>query len=436
MKEENFGFLKALRTNLKSPVLLAWWVLAAIIIATIVAAAFFLPLILVVVAAIVFGGVLIFVTYGLVRLAYVSARLRFDQKELVSLIQNSKDGILVYDPSFKILEINQAAEQILALRGTDVVGRIINPATTKIPELKIITQVVFPSLAPAVSQISEGGWPQIVDLNLENPDLKLRTVLSRLEGENGKILGFLKIIRDETREAQMIASKNEFITTAAHQLRTPLTAIRWTFETLSQQKSSPETQNLNNDGLKLAERSLDIINNLLDAAKIEEGKFGYRFEEINLNDSIAQIIDQAKTLAEAYGIKLYFSADKNYTVKADQEKLGMALVNLIDNAVKYNTKNGSVAITLNSLDQNSVKISIKDTGVGIPSEEIKKLFNKFYRGSNVVQLEPNGSGLGLYIAKNIIENHGGKISVESIVGRGTAFSIILPFVSAETDNKE
>jgi two-component system phosphate regulon sensor histidine kinase PhoR len=114
-------------------------------------------------------------------------------------------------------------------------------------------------------------------------------------------------------------------------------------------------------------------------------------------------------------------------IHADTQKLGMALSNLLDNAIKYNIKNGQVIVKVEPYPNKPyIQIVIKDTGIGIPPEGIKKLFTRFYRGENVVKEQTDGSGLGLFITKNIILRHGGNISVESTLGRGTSFYIVLP----------
>ncbi|KKU91561.1 MAG: Phosphate regulon sensor protein PhoR (SphS) [Candidatus Jorgensenbacteria bacterium GW2011_GWA1_48_11] len=419
------GFFDALKTFGKSPNIVAWWMILTLVVAVTTIDVLNLPFFLAILTSIVVLGLIIFTTYNLTKFALLKVEADFNEKELTSLVQNLKDGVLIYDPAFKIISLNNAAENIFGLQAKDVLGLTIYPGLLKNPRLKVITQVVFPSLAPAVSSISEGGWPQVVDLNLENPDLRLRTVLNKIENEKKQTVGFLKIIQDRTREEGILESKGEFITTAAHQLRTPLTALHWTLESLAKKEKEPDLKELSTEGLKVAERALKIINDLLDAAKIEEGRFGYRFKETNLNEFLEELIAQAKALTAEYGVKIYFAAAQTYLVQADAEKLGIAVSNLIDNAIKYNVKNGSVTITLDPAPD-AVRLEIKDTGVGIPEEETKKMFGKFYRGTNVVQIEPNGSGLGLYIAKNIIENHGGKINLSSVLGRGTTFSIILP----------
>lgn len=367
------------------------------------------------------------------KLARFSLENQVKNLELETVIQNIRDGVIVYDSNFRILSMNKSAEEIFGLNATEVLGQSIEPGMVKNPHLKAFTQVVFPSLAPVVNTISSSGWPQIIDLTLEDPRRDIRTVLNRIVNDKGEVVGFLKLVTDMTREKGITESKTEFISVAAHQLRTPLTALSWSFESLNKilgdkDPNIKEVTDLAKAGWQLTERSLKIVNDLLNAARIEEGRFGFNFEEVNLVDFMNAVVKQAEPIAKEYGIKFGFApAGANYPVKIDQELLGIAISNLLDNGIKYNTKNGEVTVKIEP-DQKpgSVRIEIRDTGVGIPKDELEKMFQKFYRGTNVVQMEPNGSGLGLYITKNIIERHGGRIGVESQLGRGTVFSITLP----------
>ena len=163
-------------------------------------------------------------------------------------------------------------------------------------------------------------------------------------------------------------------------------------------------------------------------SKIEEGKFDYTFEDTNLIEFIQTVLNNFKPIAEQYGVNIYFQKpEKPIQVQLDPQKMSIALSNLIDNAIKYNSENGKVTISVEKIEKEPyLKIKIEDTGVGIPPQEINKLFKKFYRGSNVIQLQPDGSGLGLYVTKNIIQRHGGQIGVESVIDRGSTFYFTLP----------
>ncbi len=368
------------------------------------------------------------------------SRANFQNKaknlELESVIENVKDGVVVYDTDFRILDLNKAAEEIFNLSKEEVLGVQIQPGMTTSPRLRTFTETIFPSLASSINTVSDTGWPKVVDLTFEDPHLEIRTSLNQIADQNGRVIAFLKIISNNTRENTILESKSEFLTVSAHQLRTPLTAINWTFESLKSsiskkgEKIDPAIANLVDEGWGLAKRSLKIIEDLLSAAKIEEGKFGFNFVETDLMELLKNIKQSAEVVAKEYGITVNLSGGGTYVVRADPERLGMAITNILDNAIKYNTKGGGVDVFVEPepTDQTFVRVSISDTGIGIPKENLPKIFQKFYRSENAQRVEPNGSGLGMYITKNIIESHGGTIHVESQIGRGTTFWFALPVI--------
>ena len=398
--------------------------------ATFLSTVFYIPLVLKITAVLVFIGISFVMLNNQTKLAYWKSEGETKNNELNAMINGAQDGIVIYDANFQITSFNKAAETIFNINTNEILGKFLTPEMAKDPKIKIFAQIMFPSLAPQAIQISKGAWPQIVDFIFDSPQLRLRTVLSEIKKDNGTTMGFIKIIQDKTREKNILASKDEFITIAAHQLRTPLTAIKWGLEYISQNtnKDNQELRSVVKEEEQLIERSLKIINDLLDVVKIEEGKFGYSFVEIGINEFIAGVVNEALPVAKSYNINLVFEPKaEESVVYVDVKKIGIALVNLIDNAIKYNTKQGVARVkTEISPDKMFVKIKIEDTGVGIPKNETIKIFTKFYRGSNIVQLEPNGSGLGLYLAKNIIERHGGQIGFDSIENRGTTFWFTLP----------
>jgi len=351
-------------------------------------------------------------------------------ENLSSLIDHLDDAVVLYDKDFKIIIINPAAERLFSLSKKMIEGTRIGPASVKNKQLKLLTETLFPSLAPGARQTSETGtWPNIIELSFENPRLELTTILNRITNKDGAVIEFMKVIRDKTREFSLLKTKNEFIDVAAHQLRTPLTAIHWTFEGIvNASETYPEIQQLAREGLGVSERSLKITNDLLDASKIEDGRFGYNFQKTNIINLINTVVKEMSGIAKEYSVRITNSSEiQQPDVFIDENSIGMVLFNLIDNAIRYNTKNGEVFITTQrTLDEKFVKISIKDTGVGIQEDELPKIFEKLHRGSNIIRMEPNGTGLGLYIAKNIIKRHGGEMGVESTLNRGSAFWFTIP----------
>ncbi len=364
------------------------------------------------------------------KLAINYHQLLAKDKELANLEKNLDTGVIIYDQNFKIISFNKAAEKIFNLKAEEITGQIITPQNLKDPNLRFLTQIIFPSLAPVVKSLSEPNqWPQINEIEIDEPSFKsFKTILNKIFDEKGNLLGFIKIIKDQTREKLLLQAKSEFISVAAHQIRTPLTAISWCFEFLLDQIKDLEQIKIIKDGYETTQRALKTVNDLLDVAKIEEGKYDYEFIETEINQFLKTVIDQFKTLAQQYQVNLYFKPlNEELKINIDPQKFGIAVANLIDNAIRYNLKNGEVEVELKkNLSNNSLQIKIKDTGIGIPKKNFDKIFDKFYRAENAIKIEPNGSGLGLYITKNIIENHNGKIIFESIENRGTTFYISLP----------
>jgi len=365
------------------------------------------------------------------RTAKSNYSLKIERQRLHNIIVNLYDGLITYDPDFKILSINRAGEQILNVTNQEVVGQYFSLEKGKEPKFKLLSQVLFPSLAPTVVRRSDpGSYPQIIDVSLEEPSIELRITTSRITDEKDNVTGYVKTVRDRTREVALLKAKTDFITVASHQLRTPLTGIGWILETLKDSPEIPSSlKDLINEGNLAVAQLSKIINDLLDASKIEEGKFGYQFQEVDIAEFLGQAVAQAQLIAKQYNVTTYFQypEKEKIIVTIDSSKLGMALSNLIDNAIKYNIPNGEVVISLKRVaNEPYIQISVKDTGLGIEPEDMQKLFSKFFRGGNAIKVVTAGSGLGLYMTRNIIMRHGGKIWADSVPKRGSTFYFTLP----------
>ncbi len=375
------------------------------------------------------------------RLARINLEIKVERNQMKSIIFNLQDGIIAYDTDFKILVFNRAAEGIFGVPAETVVGNIFSLDYASKIKSKMLMQSMFPSLAAKNINRSEiGSNIQVVDISFEESGFELRVTTTRVLDSKGSLLGFVKIINDRTRQVAMLKSKSAFITVAAHQLRTPVNALLWTMETLKKEKAlSDEGAMFVDNGFKAAKKLSKIVNDLLDVAKIEEGRFGYEFTEMDIVQFIEDLLGGASSLAEEYGINLYFKKpdEGSLVVTADKEKLAMALNNALDNAIKYNVKNGNVTVKVIRLpDSPFIEISIADTGIGIAPDDLNKLFTKFFRGENVVKIQTEGSGLGLYITKNILKRHGGDVRVISELNRGTTLSFLLPVDPSLIPKKE
>lgn len=372
-----------------------------------------------------------FFSYKSYNLAVASLGRNISYGRLESIVTNLEDAVVAYDSNFKILLLNGAAERIFGLKKEEVLGKIMGPELAQDPTLKILVQTLFPSLAPTVVGRSEPNqFPQIVDISFTEPQRELRVSTDRVLDKKGVLLGFVKVIEDRTRERQLIKSKSEFVSVAAHQLRTPLTAITWTLEGLSKNPKLDEADRaLAENGLVVVTGLLKTVNDLLNTAEMEEGRFGFKYEVTDLVGFIEKILTNAQVVAKRHGLQIYFDKGDLTELKLmiDPTKLGAAFSNLLDNAMKYNSKNGSVTIGLKVLkDKPYAQVSVQDTGMGVAPADADRIFQKFFRAQNARRIKADGSGLGLYITKNIIEQHGGSIWLESTLGRGTTFYFTLP----------
>ena len=215
--------------------------------------------------------------------------------------------------------------------------------------------------------------------------------------------------------------KDEFITTAAHQLRTPLSATRWalkssidgTFQGKEQKELLQKIYDTNNN-------LINIVGDLLDTSSIENKTFAYDFQEQDISLLLKEVVSSSifQLKDKKINVNYHEPEDHKTFLKFDKDKLSMALQNIVSNAVDYTPDGGNIDVTLKK-ENNQIIIEIQDTGIGIPTEAQAHVFEKFYRGDNAKKTETDRSGLGLYISKQIIEKHGGTISVESKEGEGT-----------------
>lgn len=425
------GIFKNLGEISKLPEMRAFWVALAILVALMGLDAFFLTII-----PLAIGGaatlVVIFLTFlSVSRAAQKGMDINMERNQLKSIVGAMDDSLIVYDQNFTVLYFNPASEKLFRIRAEDFLGNRIEPKLAENPTYRRLAQVIFPSLAPSMIARSQAGkYPQIVDLSFEDPYMELRTFTSPIIDEAGQLLGFMKIVRDRTREVSLAKEKSEFVTVTSHQLRTPLTHITWALEAINKEPNlSAESKMMAENAFSAANQLRTIVEDLLNISRIEEGRFGYQFVKADLLKFLEGILEAAAPNARQLGIKIYFNRpeDPLPEMTIDPQKLSMAFTNLIDNAIRYNVKNGEITVTVaKASDQPYVQISVKDTGIGIPPEEMRKLFVKFFRATNALKFATEGSGLGLYITQNIIRAHGGSVNVESEVGRGSTFSFTLP----------
>ena len=365
------------------------------------------------------------------RAAATDRATRIDQSELKSILAAMNDALIVYDGNFNALFFNPAAEHLFRLPAKSVLGHRFTPQDVERPGWRTLIQIIFPSLAPRVlTRSKEGEYPQVVDASFSDPELELRVTTSPIVDEGGKTLGFMKIVRDRTAQVEVLRGRSEFVTVASHQLRGPITDINWALQSLAKATELSETDKfIVQNALAAARGIISRIESLINISKMEEGKFGYKFEETDAVAFIGQVLADVLPAARKAGVKIYFDrpATALSKVMIDAQRLSLALVNILENAIRYNVENGEVTVKVDAVPGKSfLVVSVRDTGIGVPAESMPKLFTKFYRADNALKSQTEGSGLGLYIAKGIVRAHGGEIWVDSEINRGTTVHFTLP----------
>ena len=340
-----------------------------------------------------------------------------EKKKTDAIITNFTEGLLSFDQNGILSLINPQAISFLKVRRKNVIGKSIEELEKE------------PSFAPLIEVLGKDMRAVFRKEVKVNEDLVFEvSSIPMMEAE--KDLGVLVIIHDISREKMIEKIKTEFVSLAAHQLRTPLSAIKWTLKMLLDGDLgviNEEQKEFINKTYQSNERMINLINDLLDVARIEEGNYLYKPVFTDIEPIVKFVIGSLKKESDDRNLEVEFkgSSDKLPKVKVDIEKIRLVIQNLLENAIKYTKPGGKIEVSLKRSD-NNVEFLIKDSGVGISQDQQNRIFTKFFRAANVVRMETDGSGLGLFIAKNIVEAHGGNIWFESEEGKGTTFHFTLP----------
>ena len=354
-----------------------------------------------------------------------------DKAYIENLVENAGDAVIATTPNDRIHTWNRAAEIIFGYGKEEAIGQA----------LAILLPENHPNdLEEIRNNILHTGVIRNLEVRRRRKDgtvIEVALAVSPIKDGAGNLSGFLHLAKDitekiryEKRLRDLDKMKSDFVSNVSHELRTPLTAVKGSVDNML----DGLTGSLNEKQIRYlvriksnTDRLSRLINDLLDLSRIEAGKIDIKPTVLSPVALAKEIIENLRPLAVDKLIDLEIACRENeVTVWADRDKLTQVLMNLIGNAVKFTSARGNVNIAIEKNDDEWVQISVADTGPGIPCEELDKIFDKFYQLAQVDNRKSRGTGLGLAISKALVQMHGGKIWVESELGKGTTFSFTLP----------
>ena len=355
-----------------------------------------------------------------------------ERNKLRVILSGITNAVIAVDRERKIILFNRAAEALTATKTDAVIGL---PVGEVIRILDGEREVAIDTYCPAGPEDTEGPVFSKNDLKLitsHGDERFINLVAGRIREGASINLGCVLTFQDITREYVMERTKREFVSIAAHQLRTPLTGMTWTVEYLLSEakgKLNDAQKTIVNQAMDATKRMIELVNDLLDVSRIEEGRFGVKPKKQSVAVVITRVTEAMQKQAVHKGVELRLDVPAALPeADIDASKMAFALGNIVDNALKYTPRGGDVVVKA-AREGDSVLITVADTGIGIPANEFDRVFTKFFRSRKALLYHTDGSGLGLYVAKNIVEQHGGKMWFTSVENKGTTFFVSFPIVS-------
>lgn len=339
------------------------------------------------------------------------------------LFQHVPTAVLIVDQKRTILESNPPFAQLVAAEAGTLKGKTLD-------QLLLLLQPNSKTLSTPWSVIPTADWVTDQKVKLANGEI-VPIAYHILAIPNDDLEPVLVMIRDARREQELMELRSEFVSIVSHQLRTPASAVKWYLETLIDNRRGNPVNEWQVDKLHQAyqsnERMISLINDLLNVSRLDSGKFELHAKSVDLPKMVEEVQNELVHFASAHNVEIisHLPADLP-AVSADADKVREVVLNLLTNAIKYNRPGHHEVTITTAVKGKMVEVAVQDQGIGIPKKGQDHMFEKFYRADNAVESQTEGSGLGLYIAREIIRLHGGDIWLTSEEGVGTTVYFNLP----------
>jgi len=344
--------------------------------------------------------------------------------QLTQILESTSDGVLFVGPDGRVQAANHHAGELLGCSGTSLVGSDLGSVMRRGCSARSTESLLLACAGGLGVALAEGASG---DLDVPDFNRILHWEARATRDAAGRTTGLTITLHDVTQEREIAQMKSDFVSFATHQLRTPLSGIKWMLELAMQEADVPETAtSYMRDALGASQRLIQLVNDLLDISRLESGRRKATPQLVVLVELTRTVLGDLKLQMDEKGHRLALeSSSEMLEVFADPQLLRQVVLNLATNVVKYSPSGGDISVRL-ARERDVVRWQIQDTGIGIPRESQRHLFEKFYRADNVAPLETDGTGLGLYLVRLIIEQIGGHVGCESEEGHGATFYFTVP----------
>ncbi|MDD7310924.1 MAG: ATP-binding protein, partial [Clostridia bacterium] len=340
-----------------------------------------------------------------------------ERNKLGTLFQHMADGMVAFDSEGRLLQFNPAAEVMLGRRLED---------TLRYTD-------VFPDVQVRQEDLAQDGRSIEIDFAAGSRFLKIYFAPIRLGADS---TGLMAVLHDVTEQRKLDDSRREFVANVSHELRTPLTNVRGYAETLMSADDIDRDTQMRFLGVisSEADRMTRIVKDLLTLTRLDYNRMEMNMQLMDLRELGAKAAQAMEGQARSKDLTLTCTLPEALPeVLGDAERIQQVIINIITNAIKYNKPHGSITIT-GGTEGDRVFLRVADTGIGVPKEDLPRLFERFYRVDKARSRESGGTGLGLAIAKQIVESHGGTIGFDSEYGKGSVVTMYLPRAQKGADS--
>lgn len=340
-----------------------------------------------------------------------------EKSKLEGVLSHMDSGVMVVDRAGRIQVVNQATEGLLRHKGKALLGQWHWEVGRSY------------GLSTLIDEVLELGESKRAEITLNTPvETIVELYATPIKGKNHSIVGAVVVLHDVSKWRRVEQMRTEFVANVSHELRTPITAVRGFAETLLD--GAMEDPDMRRQFIRIifeeSDRLSRLVNDLLDLSKIESGHSVLQFERCDMNELVDKTVHKLSNEAIQQGLILQAHVpEESIIAEVARDRVAQVLINLIGNAIAYTPEGGRIDVFLEE-SQDKVIVRVRDTGIGIPREDLHRLFERFYRVDKARARRSGGTGLGLAIVKHIVEAHRGVVHVDSTLGKGSTFSFILP----------